>query len=78
MKRQREIDNRPRWNDPNLPCFQADGNPITAYEAQQQALAMMGVLPVRLPDGRVGYLMTGLPDWRHDPTYNLKRRSKNP
>lgn len=60
-------DSRPRWNDPDLKCVRnykmADGRRMTEvdpdYERRYREFMMTS------PDQ---------PNWRQDPTYNLRKR----
>lgn len=71
-----EPDTRPHWDDPDLPCFSKHGQPMDPAAAVSDAQVRMSPTPVfiELPDGRRGWLTNQNPDWRHDPTYNLRKR----
>lgn len=60
MKRRLEPDNRKRWDDPELPFYNAKGKPMEPERARQGFERLMEHFG-------------GPPNWRHDPTYNLRK-----
>ena len=63
MKRRRPLppDTRPSWRDPNCPVIGKSGRLINYHKMKQHAQVMM--------------IAADLPNWRNDPTYNLRRKS---
>lgn len=61
---QHKPDNRPHWSDPNLPVFGKSGRAIDHRKAEL-------VAQMRMAD-------SDDPTFRRDPTYNLKRKPKDP
>lgn len=71
MKRRRKLtpDDRPRWNDPTLPCIRdyrmANGERKTEvdpdYEHRYREMLVSA---------------SDNPNWRNDPTYNLRKPRK--
>ena len=61
MRRRRLVpDDRPSWRDPEMPVVNKFGQLVPAEGRHQHAIAQLEKL--------------GAPNWRHDPTYDLKRR----
>lgn len=59
MRRSRP-DNRPSWRDPDLPVYGFSGRAIIP---EKQVIA-----------STIRMLECGDPDWRDDPTYDLRRK----
>lgn len=59
MRRKPLPDTRPHWSDPDLPVFGKSGRAIPAEK--QQIVAKMR-------------MKSDDPDYRDDPTYNLRRK----
>lgn len=59
-------DTRPDWRDPDMPvlvCTKSDG--LIQWEPERFQRAVAGRLAICTE-----------PDWRNDPTYNLRRKPK--
>jgi hypothetical protein len=60
------IDSRPDWRDPNMPCL-----------VSTKSAGMTEWAPERLQRVSAARLnLTIEPDWRNDPTYNMRRKPK--
>lgn len=65
MPRKRRFvpDTRPDWRDPNMPCYEhSKSRGMIEFTAEQKT----GISTQRL--------QLPAPNWRNDPTYNLRRK----
>lgn len=60
MRRQPPPDTRPSWRDPNLPVIGKSGREIDHRKMETKA--------------QMALVASAEPDWRRDPTYNLRRK----
>lgn len=58
-------DTRPDWRDPNMPVLAQTKRGLEVWDAERFRQAIAGRLAICTE-----------PDWRHDPTYNLRRKPK--
>lgn len=63
MRVSRAPDTRPNWRDPAMPCFELSRSRGT-IEVTAEFKAEIARKRMELP----------APDWRDDPTYNLRRK----
>lgn len=69
MKRPRRPDTRPNWRDPNMPCARdyemRDGSRMTIVDPEYERRFREFCMEINKH-----------PDWRDDPTYDLKKQRK--
>ena len=74
MKRRKYIDTRPDWRDPNMPVLLL-AQPVGSTDNKYTLCEFPSEDITNYFKAKMNSAQNAMhPDWRHDPTYNMKRK----